>query len=203
MPTIKERLIERAGELFMRLGIRSVTMDEIASCMGMSKKTLYQHFVNKDDLIQQTVMAKVQEDLGLFQEITGEAENAIEEMLKVAQHIIQTLRKISPVVIYDLQKYHQESWQQMEAYQQVHIYSHIQKNIKRGQAEGLYRQNIEADIVSKLYVSTTMHIVFNELFPAKEYAKHQIAEEFIKYHLYGLVSSKGKTLIETYYNNES
>lgn len=203
MANQKQTLIQRAGELFMRLGIRSVTMDEIASCMGMSKKTLYKHVENKDDLINQFILTKLEEDLHKFERIKEETTDAIQEMLAIAQHVVETLRKVSPAVMHDLQKYHKESWREMEAYRNKHIYTQIKDNIERGQREGVYRTDFEIDIITRIYVGMTSLLVFDDIFPNEAYAKDKIADEFIRYHIHGIASAKGEELYKLYTNNRT
>ncbi len=193
---LKEKILHEAGELFMRYGIRSVTMDEIARQLGISKKTLYQIVENKADLIKQVMYQHQAEDLEQFLEIKNTSSNAIEEMLGLARHMMELLNKMSPTVMYDLQKYYHESWQLMEELHKKHAYAIIQNNIEEGKQQGLYRDDINADVTARFYVALSLLLVDEQLFPQKKYRKEQLVEQYISYHIHGIASPAGVALLE-------
>lgn len=192
--TIKENIIEKAKTLFMQYGIRSVSMDDIASDLGISKKTIYQYFENKSDLIHQVTFLHIQQDLDAFNQIRNDSSNSIEELLKFASYLMVAIRNISPTAVYDLQKYYKESWAQFEEVHKQYIYSTIKGNIERGQAQGLYRQGINPDIAARLYVSTSHLVMDEDIFPMNKYRKDTIIKEFIYQSVHGWASDKGLEL---------
>lgn len=192
----QQAVIEQAGELFLRYGIRSVTMDDIANNLGISKKTLYQYVDNKSDLIHQIILAKKAEDHKTFEAIKSKSDNAIEEILSIATCMIKSLRQVSPAVMYDLQKYYKESWQEMEEMSKKDSYNLIKDNIERGKEQELYRSNVDADIIARLHVGSIVQIVQDDLFPMTEFPKDKILEQYITYHIYGVASKKGLALLE-------
>ena len=115
---LKQRILHRAEDLFLRYGIKSVTMDDIARELGISKKTLYQFVENKTDLIQQIFRQKIEGEIKLIAEIRATAQDAIDEMMKIARHAIDELRKLTPTIVYDLQKYYHGTWKMMESLHQ-------------------------------------------------------------------------------------
>ncbi|NJL74058.1 MAG: hypothetical protein HC892_02430 [Saprospiraceae bacterium] len=159
---------------------------------------MYQYFSNKSELIQQIMLAKVEQDLEAFVQIRTLSDNAVKEILEIAKHVIHTLRKVSPALMYDLQKYHHESWCTMNDLRKAHIYTQIKSNLERGLAEGLYRKEIDADIISKIYVTTAMIIAGDEIFPLQEYPKYKVVEMFMNYHIHGIASPQGLALLELY-----
>lgn len=187
----KQKIIEQAGELFLRYGIRSISMDEVASNLGMSKKTIYQYIENKDELIQQIILNHVQQDLDTFAGIREQSENSIEELMRFGKYLMESLRKISPAVMYDLQKYHQDSWCQMEELHKKFIYSLIRENIERGQAQKLYREEIDVDIAARLYVGASMLVMDEDSFPIKDYRKDRVMVEIIHQFIHGWASDEG------------
>lgn len=192
MSSIKQDIIEKSLSLFFRYGIRSVSMDEVASQLGMSKKTLYQYFENKDDLVMHTVLSFIEKDVAHFQHIREQSDNSIEELLRFVRHITQMLRTVSPALMYDLRKYHNSSWEAMETLRKKYVYRQIRENIEKGQARELYRAEIDADIAAKLYMATTLGIVNEDIFPMPEYAKDKVISEFVNLSLHAWTSEKGK-----------
>ena len=105
---VKQQIITKSEELFMRYGIRSVSMDDIARELGISKKTLYQQVENKSDLIRQIFAERSMQERLAIEAMRQESDNAIEEVVEVARFMISRLRLLSPTSRYDLEKYYQD-----------------------------------------------------------------------------------------------
>ena len=193
---LRNQILEKSEALFLRYGLKSVTMEDIARKLGISKKTLYQFVDNKADLVAQIMMAHIEKEKALMEGLRANSDDAIEEMLQIARYGIQQLRKLSPSVMYDLQKYYQHLWQMVQKLHRVYVHRLIQENIERGIAQGVYRADINPDILAKIYVMSTMSVVDDEVFPIKNYNKENLFIEFIKYHIYGIASPKGLKLYE-------
>ena len=187
----KEKILTTAEKLFLRYGLRSVTMDDLARKLGISKKTLYQYVENKMDLVQKIMMAHVEEEKALVEQARATSQDAVEEMFKVARHVIRELRELTPTFMYDLQKYYGNLWLLLQKTHLEYGQVLIQQNIERGIAEGVYRSDVDAEILSKIYVKSTFALVDEEVFPLKKYNKEALFVEFIKYHIHGLATSKG------------
>jgi len=194
----QEEILERAKELFMRYGIKSITMDDVAREMGISKKTLYQHVNNKTDLIERIIHQHIHDEKKCLSEMPGQARDAIEQVLMIAQYVVQVLRSMRPTTMFDLKKYYHACWNMMEEFQQGYMYDMIRSNIEQGVKEGLYRDNLDADIIAKLYVGKTMLLTDEKLFPMREYDRDKLFSEYIQYHLRGIVSEKGMKQLKTY-----
>lgn len=193
---IKQQIITKARALFMRYGIKSVTMDDIARDLGISKKTLYQYVDNKTDLIEQIFLQKIEDEKQAMADILLEATDAIDEILKIARFVIRELRMLSPTTVYDLQKYYRNTWKEMEALHQRFVYTLIRENMERGMKQGIYRQEMNPDIVAKLYVGKTTLVVDEVLFPIGQYNMELLFKEYILYHIHGIASPKGLQLLE-------
>jgi len=191
---LKAKILKESEHLFLRYGLKSVTMDDLARQLGVSKKTLYQFVDNKADLIEQIMHLHIAEQKALMEQVRENSGDAVEEMIKIARYIIQELRKLSPTVMYDLQKYYQDIWQLIQNLHQIDVHILIKDNIERGIEQGVYRTDINADIIAKIYVLGTLAVVDESLFPQKDYRKEQLFIEFIKYHLQGITSEKGLAL---------
>ncbi len=194
----KEQILLRSRDLFMRYGIKSITMDDLSRELGISKKTLYQYVDNKQDLIEQIFQATIMEEKNCMAEIRHSSTDAIEEILGIGQFVIEELRQISPVTMYDLQKYYRDTWLKVDSLYQQHVYQIIRDNLDRGIAAGLYRSEINPDIIAKLYVGKTAMLVDEELFPLRAYSRESLFKEYINYHIHGIASPEGLALLEKY-----
>lgn len=191
----KDKILHRSEVLFLRYGLRSITMDDIARELGISKKTLYQFVDNKADLIRQVLMQFIEDEKRVIQEIAKQSGNAIEEMMRIGRHITQVFRKLTPTTLFDLQKYYPESWQMVRALNQEHIYLVIKNNLEKGVREGLYRDNFNPDIIARLYVGKTHYLIDEDIFPSREYDRSELYSEFIMYHMHGILSDTGREWI--------
>jgi TetR/AcrR family transcriptional regulator, cholesterol catabolism regulator len=192
----KEKIIKAATALFFKYGIRSVSMDDLAKELGMSKKTIYVHFKDKDELLKAAMLAHDEAEKEILKSFQQEATNAIDEMLRIAQYVERMLKQVSPTMLYDMQKYHREAWELMNKMHNEDIYKEILMNIERGIKEDLYRKDFNIDIVSKIYVNTAANCANSDLFPPNQYNMNDIVQTNIMYHLRGIVTHKGLALLE-------
>jgi AcrR family transcriptional regulator len=194
---IANKILFHCFDVFLRLGIKSVSMDDISKSLGMSKKTLYNHFSTKNELVRSAVAMHIDEDEKKILKIVKESENAIDEMVKMARHIIRFFRTMSPSTMHDLQKYHGEVWRMIETRHFSFIYTVIKENIVRGKKEGYYREDINEDILAKLYVQQALSMANESVFPLSIYERSQLFKEFIIYHINGLTNNIGKSQLKT------
>ena len=195
---LKEQLIEKSEELFMRYGIRSVSMDDIARELGVSKKTLYQQVENKSDLIRQIFLTRSIEEREEIHRMRQASRDAIEELVLVAKFMISRLRLISPTSRYDLEKYYQEIHQELNRLHMTFFVQFIQENLRRGIEEGLYRTNIEEEVVAKLFVSMAIKLGHNEYFAVMEYKLENLVQQLFLYHIHGVASERGMETVVNY-----
>lgn len=189
--TQAENLLTTARDFFMQYGIKSVSMDDLSSKMGISKKTLYQTVENKEDLVMKVIENHIDIQHKEMERILSQKKDAIEEMLMFARYIIDLLKNLKPGVTYDLQKYYPASWKKIEMLHQQTIDKIILKNIKKGIKEGVYRKNVNPEIISKLYLAQALQISSEKLFPQSDFKMEDLIREFIAYHFYGIASLDG------------
>lgn len=197
MMEVKERILQKATELINRYGIRAVTMDEVASAVGASKKTIYQYFPDKESLIQEALV----NDLNNFRErcaFDRAAPNAIIEALSALDFMDQQMQEINPLILHELQKYFPKLYTIFLDFKENHFYDVVKKNLERGIEEGLYREEIDIPVLAKFRVETSLMVFNTNLYPTKDFnlvhVSHQLFEHFIR----GLVTSKGFNIIEKY-----
>ena len=199
----KYRIQEKANEMFMRYGIRSVSMDDIAGQLGMSKKTLYQYFSDKDELVEAVMQDEVQHGQKDCQRCFEQSENAIQEIFYIMESIVDQFRHINPMLIYDLQKFHYSAYQKFLIYKNDFLLRVIRDNLERGIHEGLYRKEINVDVVSKFRLQSMMIGFDIEAFPPAKYNLAEVTQEIMKHYLYGIVSLEGYKLILNYQREQT
>jgi AcrR family transcriptional regulator len=194
----QERIIEKAHELFLRYGIRSISMDEIAHHLGMSKKTIYQFFTDKDALVEAVVDMELNSNENECLICTQRSENPVHEIYLGMEMMDDMLRLTNPALIYDMQKYHPSSYRKLENHQQGFLFGLIRENLLRGVEQGLYRPEINVNILAK-YRLLSVFMVFNpEAFPAGKSDLGAIVCELTLNFLYGICTPKGQKLIQKY-----
>lgn len=184
-------LLVNCAQLFMKFGIKSLTMNDIATHLGISKKTLYLYVTDKKDLVNQTVQVQIDNEEYILEEAINDKGNAIDELLRINQKVSEKLQNIQAGVMYDLQKYFPEAWKIFQNHKCNYIPTIIEANIEKGIKEGLYRENVNPKIIAKLYITMLDKIFDNELFPSMEFNYKALHLEIVRYHIRGIASKKG------------
>lgn len=194
----KDRIITGADELFMRLGIKSVTMDDIASHLAVSKKTIYQNFKDKDALVIAVSEVHMAQDHVEVEKLVKESENAIQELFFISQYIKTHVAKMNPSILFDLKKYHPKAWDLFQKHQVDCIASTVIKNIERGKKEGTYREGVNAEILAVLRMQS-VEMAFNPvLYPVSKFDLMEVNMQLFEHFVYGMVTTKGAELYNKY-----
>ena len=194
----KQEIIINAEKLFLKLGIRSVSMDDISRGLGISKKTLYQHFENKDSLVETVIKTHICRDQEEMEIINTASKNALDELKKMSAHVWEEIKNVSPGALYDLQKYYRKSWDILMLEQREHTFECFVKNIERGMKEGLFREDINAAIVAKIYANTNYFLLDQLSDPKPKFKKRELVDELFNYHVHGIATAKGLRLWKKY-----
>lgn len=196
------RTLDIAKKLFLKFGVKSVTMDDISKEAGISKKTIYSMVTNKAQLIEfvlERYMATEKEEM---MQIQAEATDALDEMIKITEHVIFFLRNFKPSFTYDLKKYYTATWEKIEKIHFTFIRETIHANIQRGKKEGIYRKVVKEEIISQLYLQLSYSLVNDDLFPIKSFTKVELYKNFIDYHLHGILTETGLKNYKDYKSND-
>jgi len=194
----KERIKFAAHDLVMQYSIRSISMDDIAASMGMSKKTIYQYYKDKDELIEAVVEGVLVNTELTCNEDRAKADNAVHEIFLAMDMIAQLFRTMNPSILFDIQKYHPNAFQKFLKHKNEYIYNMMRHNLERGIEETLYRPEINIDIMSRFRVDS-MFIPFNPEFHRQlKYSLLEIEQQIITHFLFGLVTIKGYKMVMKY-----
>ena len=193
MENQKQKILEYACEMFFDCGTRSISMDDIAKKLAISKKTLYQYYSNKQDLIDQALKWELAYPKFSFESPKFEGLNAIERYWEFYKFISEMIKKPHHSLEFDLKKYHPELWNNFKSGKMKLFREGLRFNIKQGIEEGLYRQELNIDIISNLLVRFYLNMWNEEydVFSKEELMSEELNRELTIYHLHGICSIKG------------
>jgi AcrR family transcriptional regulator len=198
---IEEKIIQASHDLFMRYSIKSITMDDIARHLSISKKTIYQYFKDKNDLVLQVTSNHLKEEKLEIQSIKSTTTNAIETLIEESMWLRRNITDMNPSLLYDLKKYHHQAWElYLESKEMVYIRSLVETLVK-GISEGYFRKDIDPEILAVLRVEQIQMSLENLIYPRSRFEFKDVQTQLFNHFLNGLVSEKGRKLLKKYYTN--
>ena len=188
---MREKIIHKSVDLFLNFGFKSVTMDDIASKMGISKKTIYVHFPNKSKLVEATTLQMFKTISCGIDHICDLEKNPIEEIFEIKQFVMQHLKEEKSSPQYQLQKYYPKIFTTLKSKQFEVMQGCVTENLKRGMKQGLYRENLNIQFISRIYFSGMTNLKDQDLFPLKTFSMNTLMEYYLEYHLRGICTPSG------------
>ncbi len=196
-----DRIKDQAYTSYKKYGFRSVTMDDIAQQIGISKKTIYQYFADKDSLVDAILTSELKNNEICCESDAKNSENAIHEIFLAAKMMQQTFSQMNPTFLYELKKYHYNSFEKFVNFKDKFLFEIIKNNLQRGIDEGLYRSEINISIIASVRIENMMMLFNEDFLHANKYSILEIEIEMLMHFLNGIASPKGLKLIEKYKNN--
>lgn len=198
---MKEKILHKATDMFLTLGFKSVTMDDLAHELGISKKTIYAHFENKTKLVEAST-------LGLFDlisqgidSICSQQKNPIKELYEMKKFAMMHLKDEKASPQYQLQKYYPKLHNTLRKKQFELMQDCVVDNLKRGIEIGIYRASLNIDFVARIYFSGVTSIKDHTLFPDHMFPKTTLMDDYLEYHLRGIVTPKGRNILNEIINS--
>jgi len=191
---VLDRILNAAIELFRQYGFKTITMDDIARRAGISKKTLYQHFANKDEVVQESVQHFHCHTLEACCGANQTAANAIDGMIQTMTLLDEMFSKINPMAMLELQRYFPKAYEFFQNKMLAQNVSLVRQNIEQGMAEGYYRDNLNADILAHYRIEVTRIFFENSTPMMGKYPPYVINRAICEHFLYGLMTPKGEKL---------
>jgi AcrR family transcriptional regulator len=191
-----ENILEKVSELYNKYGIKSVTMDDVARELGISKKTLYQYVENKNELVSKVLDFVLEKGDCDYKKLYEKPLNAIDELLEVGVHIIKSVKDYNPSTEYDLRKYYPDLHKKMQDVRKEKMYSAILKNIEKGKQEGLFRDDLDDEIIAKMQTSRFLNMGSDEFMNPNDVFKPKYILELFIYHIRGIANNKGLEVLE-------
>jgi AcrR family transcriptional regulator len=190
-----ENILDKVFEMYNRYGIKSVTMDDVASMLGMSKKTLYQYVTDKKDLVGKVIDRVIEQKDCLQKEVYQKDLNAIEEIFELASIMNDHVKNYNPTMEYDLKKYYPALHQKISKIRRDKMYNSVTNNLKKGIENGIYRKEMDIDIIAKIFVSRVELSLDNPLFLPEEITSAKVFKEMMTYHLHGICNLEGLKIL--------
>jgi AcrR family transcriptional regulator len=198
---IKDKILKGAEKLFLKYGIRSVSMDDISRHLAVSKKTLYQHFADKEELVlmvSRMHIEKVTKDFDVFQH---QGENAIEELALISSCMRKNMEEMNPSMFLDLQKYHPKGWNEWVQHKENFIRASVVRNLKQGIEEGYFRPEINPEIFASYRIASIEFPFDDQIFPKENFNLAEVQSQLFDHFVYGLATDKGRKLYTKYKEN--
>ena len=195
---MQDRILNKARELMFQTGVKHVTMDDLATQLGISKKTIYQYFKDKDALVSSVVEFELANHNLLCTQSMEKADNAVHEIFLLMTVIQEMFNRMNPLALFEIEKYYPLAFEKIKTHKDEYIYSMISANLEKGMNEGLYRKEIDINILSKYRLETSL-IPFNiHVFPSNKFDILKVNLQIIEHFVYGVATLEGHKLMDKY-----
>ena len=198
----KEKIVNGALELYKRMGVKSVNMDKVATNLGISKKTLYVYFDNKQDLVNHCFQKHYDLVSEMINTSAAQFENAIDELFAIDESCSLVMKQTNPYLLGELKRYYPNTWALIEQLKQKVLFNIMKKNLNKGVEQGIYRKEIDVDIIAKLMINRIDALINEEVFPLTRYDFRKLLTENRIYHIRGIATLKGINYLEQKINEE-
>ncbi|MBA3648932.1 MAG: TetR/AcrR family transcriptional regulator [Chitinophagales bacterium] len=195
---MRGRILQAATELFFSYGIRSITMDDIARHLSISKKTIYQFFEDKDEIVQTLCHIDCDQNVLTMQQISDQSKDAIDEIMQSMEFLAAVLSRLNPNLIYDLQKFHPAAWSEFQKFREDHLKGSVEKNLRKGIRQGYYRSEINVKILARLRIEEVVLGMNPIIYPPSNFNLREVELELLVHFLYGIITLEGLKLLNDY-----
>jgi hypothetical protein len=193
-------ILQHAEQLFFKYGIKSISMDDLSREMGISKKTLYSFVENKEELVMKVMQNFLHGDKCRVEDSLKNASNSIDEFIMMQMDNFSRMHELNSSTLYDIQKYYPQCWKLFTEHKEKYIYAYMIQNLTKGQEEGLYRADLNAEIIAHIYINSIEILIQSGLEKFEKKSIVDLIREYVTYHLHGIVSEKGKEYLNNNLN---
>ncbi|MCX2678874.1 TetR/AcrR family transcriptional regulator [Galbibacter sp. EGI 63066] len=197
---MKEKILDKSAEMFITLGFKSVTMDDIALSLGISKKTIYQHFKNKGDLVDSAVFHLSESICEGIDYICEVSNNPIEELFHIKKFVSDYLKDEKSSPHFQLKKYYPGTYNRLLRKQFEMMQDCVTENIKKGIKCGMFRKEVGIDFVSRIYFSGMIGIKDEDIFPPDIFSQSDLKSKYLEYHIRAIATEKGIEVLKEFIN---
>ena len=195
---MQDRILNKARELMFQTGVKHVTMDDLATQLGISKKTIYQYFKDKDALVSSVVEFELANHALICNQSMKLADNAVHEIFLLMTVIQEMFNRMNPLALFEIEKYYPLAFEKIKNHKDDYIFSMISANLEKGIAEGLYRKDVDVTILSKYRLETSL-IPFNiHVFHPSKFDMLKVNLQIIEHFVYGVATLEGHKLMDNY-----
>lgn len=194
----KQHIIEIAFAQFRQYGFKNITMDDISRSAGVSKKTLYELFSDKDELVLESVKFMLNQNQCETDLAMTTSKHAVEQIVHVLNLMEKMVRGLNMVCYMDLQRHYSDAFRYLQEHKESYLYRCIADNLKRGIQEGLYREDIDVEIITRFRMESALLAFQYNVFPQEKYDTVKVNFQIFTNYMYGIASLKGHKLITQY-----
>lgn len=198
LTSTEDRILNGARELFFKQGIRSITMDDIAEHLAISKKTIYTHYKDKDLIVKSMFHILIEQEHERMHQIRKISENPIDEIMRLMEHLGSFISQFNPAVFYDLQKFYPLVWAEFRVFREKEVMGFVEDNLRKGVKLELYRKEIKIKIIARLRIEMINLGFDTDVFPINQYNHAQVQVALLDHFLHGIVTLKGNKMISKY-----
>ena len=198
---MREKIIKKASELFLSIGFKTVTMDDLAQSMSISKKTIYQYFENKNQLISSCTESLQKSITQTFRDLRENTNNPIIELFQIKKEVMKILGNTETAPQFQLQKFYPEIYTELKNRELDLVRDTINESLQKGMETGYFRKDINIDFITRIYINGMRGVRDVDLFPLKEFKIEMVLEEFIEYHVRAISTKKGLDLLNRINNS--
>ncbi|WP_411765925.1 TetR/AcrR family transcriptional regulator [Winogradskyella sp. A3E31] len=195
---MKDKIIHKSVDLFLNLGFKSVTMDDIANEMGISKKTIYVHFPNKTKLVETVTFTLFETICDGIDCICETSNNPIEELYAIKMFVMQHLKNEKTSPQHQLKKYYPQIFETLRLKQFEKMHESVGESLQKGVDTQLFRKDIDIDFISRMYFNGMTGIKDDSIFPQEQFNMEYLMESYLEYHLRAIVTDKGLTILNQF-----
>lgn len=195
---IKDKILKGTEDLFMKYGVRSISMDDIARHLSVSKKTLYQYFADKDELVTTVSKSLLEKSTKQYDELRLNSSNSIEELSKLSVCMKKDMEEINPALLYDLQKFHPKAWNVWIDHKHNFIHQSVVRNLKQGIEDGYIRPEIDPEVLALVRIELVQFAFNQDIFPRERFNLAEVQLQIFEHFVFGVVTDKGKKLYLKY-----
>jgi AcrR family transcriptional regulator len=191
-----DRILSESLRLFKKNGIRSVSMDDVSKELGMSKKTIYQYFSNKSELVEKVLdyMHDQESKVCIDGDVTKM--NAIDILLAVSQNVSKQMKDMNPINAFELQKYYPAIFREFVIKKRDHVFEQVKQNFSQGISEGIYRNDLDIDLVARLYIQKLVDVHDPEFLSSVNFGFEKVFQVMFDNHIRGIANAKGLAYYE-------
>jgi AcrR family transcriptional regulator len=191
-----DRILTESLRLFMKNGIRSVSMDDISKELGMAKKTIYQYVSNKTELLEMVLNHMREKESNICIDGDKQNMNAIDILLAVSRNVSKQMKDLNPINAYELQKYYPTIYRDFILKKRDHVYSTLKQNFEQGIAERIYRNDLDIDLVARLYIQKLVDVHDPEFLSSVNFGFEKVFQVMFDNHIRGIANAEGLAYYE-------
>lgn len=196
---VRDKIVEKASELMLQYGIRTVTMDDISKDLGISKKTIYQYFKDKKDLVNTITELHLDIEKTRFESTACDGVDSVQELILISQCLRASMQDMKMNILNELQKFYPEAWKMYEDFKKNTMMCSITRVIMKGQEEGYFRSELDPELMAIVRMEQVQSFILNQnLYPKEKYTLAEAQMQLFDHFMHGLFTIEGHQLFNQY-----